>query len=415
MKSIRVLAAIVVFAIVAAGSLATSHSTSGFLITALGSSLLLDKLFLRAIPWRLVRSWRREASWRAFWLLFGAGGFYLARFGSIPVPEALYLGMMVSLTVSLVESIARLLPPSFSGSVGSISLRLNLPRLFQIGCLVFFALSFPYWHTLHPMHTVPKRAPDAMGFAFEDLTLRTEDGVDLSAWLIPVEQAEASVIFCHGHGRNKGHVAGLLATLHEARCNVLTFDFRGHGDSPGHTVNFGGKDIDDLCLMVRYLENRYPDKPIVLAGISYGAAISLEALNRLPHVKGLWSEGAFGWLNHAVRRRLDCVPAVVLKPLVRMYYVLGKLDCGLWVPGVNPVQCLEGVRVPILFCHGELDELAPFGDALALYDRYQGPKWNYWIAGGSHYDLRQRHREEYLARFRRFLQDCLGRNALAGI
>ena len=78
---------------------------------------------------------------------------------------------------------------------------------------------------------------------------------------------------------------------------------------------------------------------------------------------------------------------MLLKPLVRMYYVLGKLDSGLWVPEVNPVHCLDGVRVPILFCHGEQDELAPFSDALALYDRYQGPKSCYWVAGGSHYDL----------------------------
>ena len=108
----------------------------------------------------------------------------------------------------------------------------------------------------------------------------------------------------------------------------------------------------------------FRDKPVLLVGVSYGAAISLEALQRLPEVQGVWSEGSFGWLSHAVRRRLDCVPAVLLKPLVRMYYVLGKLDSGLWVPEVNPVHCLDGVRVPILFCHGEQDELAPFSDAL---------------------------------------------------
>jgi uncharacterized protein len=395
------------FCAVALGALTFSHSASGFLVLAVGGGLLLDKLVFRTLPWPRPASLLRELALRTAVVLLGGAAFYCTRFGLVPVSEALYLGVMTSLTVSGVESFSCLLPAEFRKQIGTGSVRLNPPRIFQLTCLLFFALTFPYWHTLHPMHTVPKRGPDAMGFAYEDLALQTEDGVSLSAWLVPVEQAEANVIFCHGHGRNKGHVAGLLATLHEAHCNVLAFDFRGHGDSPGHTVNFGGKDVDDLCLMVHYLEARFPGKPIVLAGISYGAAVSLEALERLPQVKGLWSEGAFGWLNHAVRRRLNCVPAFVLKPVVRMYYLLGKLDCNLWVPDINPVDCLAGVHVPILFCHGEQDELAPFGDALALYNRYRGPKWNYWIDGGSHYNLRQRHREEYLARFRRFLQDCL--------
>ena len=123
----------------------------------------------------------------------------------------------------------------------------------------------------------------------------SSDGTDLSAWLIPAEQSKANVVFCHGHGRNKGHVAGFLTTLHEAGCNVLAFDFRGHGDSPGHTASFGSKDVDDLQDAVAYLQARFPDKPVLLVGVSYGAAISLEALQRLPEVQGVWSEGLL-WL-----------------------------------------------------------------------------------------------------------------------
>ncbi|CAN5451520.1 hypothetical protein BH10PLA2_BH10PLA2_03820 [soil metagenome] len=385
-----------------------AESTSGFVIIAFGSVCLIDKLTFRVLSWRCQRTWIRECCLHVTWFVLGTASFYYARFGLIPLPEAMFLGLMAALTIGCATSVADLLPNWSLRRQGRGGRLFRLPALFQLACLLFFAVSFPYWHTIHPMHTVPKRGPDAMGFAYEPLSLPTTDGLCLSAWLIPAKDAQASVLFCHGHGRNKGHVAGLLTTLHQSRCNVLAFDFRGHGDSPGHTVNFGGKDIDDLCLAVRYLEARFPNKPVVLVGISYGAAMGLKALGRLPEVKGLWSEGAFGWLTHAVRRRLSCVPAPILKPLVHLYYVLGELDCGLWVPDVNPIDCLDEVHVPILFCHGELDELAPFSDALALYDRYQGPKWNYWITGGSHYNLRQRHRDEYLTRFRKFLSDCIG-------
>ena len=192
-------------------------------------------------------------------------------------------------------------------------------------------------------------------------------------------------------------MAGFLTTLHEAGCNVLAFDFRGHGDSPGHTASFGSKDVDDLQDAVAYLQARFPDKPVLLVGVSYGAAISLEALQRLPEVQGVWSEGSFRWLSHAVRRRLDCVPAVLLKPLVRMYYVLGKLDSGLWVPEVNPVHCLDGVRVPSSSAtanktnsHRSATRL-PFMIATKARNRAIGLR-------AAHVDLRQRHRDEYLAR-----------------
>ena len=408
MASLRFIFALILYAGIGSAAFCSSHSTSGFIVVGLGSIFLVDKLVFQLLPWRTKRSWQREILIRAVYFGLGAIAFFCARFGIVPWTEAAFLGVMTSLTISLVESLAALPPIARVKQDSGVAWLQKLPLAFRIACVAFFAISFPYWHTLHPMHTVPKRGPDALGFAYEDVWLRTRDGIELSAWLVPAENSRANVIFCHGHGRNKGHVAGFLTTLHDAGCNVLAFDFRGHGDSPGHTANFGEKDVDDLRDAVAYLEHRFPRKPVLLVGVSYGAAVSLESLLYLPEVKGVWSEGSFGWLSHAVRRRLNCVPTAILKPLVRMYYVMGQLDCGLWVPHVNPIHCLAGVQVPILFCHGENDELAPFDDALALFERYDGPKSSYWIPGGSHYSLRQRHREEYLSRFREFLDDCIG-------
>lgn len=38
---------------------------------------------------------------------------------------------------------------------------------------------------------------------------------------------------------------------------------------------------------------------------------------------------------------------------------------------------------------------------------YAGPKWHWWVEGASHYNVRQRDREEYLRRLRGFLGECL--------
>jgi hypothetical protein len=127
----------------------------------------------------------------------------------------------------------------------------------------------------------------------------------------------------------------------------------------------------------------------------------------LSHVRGVWTEGAFARLSDAVEYKFALLPGFLREPLVRSYYVLGWLDCGLWGPAVNPVDCLRALHVPIYFCHGMRDELVPFAEGQMLYESYAGPKECWWVEGASHYNVRQRHAEEYVRRLRGFLKRCL--------
>src|SRR5207244_11949273 len=138
---------------------------------------------------------------------------------------------------------------------------------------------------LHPLRMVPPRTPTAFGLAFEDVHFTTADGIRLGGWLVACPQARGNVIFCHGWGRNRGHVAGLLPTLHGLGLNVLAFDFRGHGDSEGHTSTFGHREVRDLAAAVAYVRGRFPGRPLFLVGISLGAAVSLQALPQLGDVR----------------------------------------------------------------------------------------------------------------------------------
>src|SRR5262249_282114 len=57
--------------------------------------------------------------------------------------------------------------------------------------------------------------------------------------------------------------------------------------------------------------------------------------------------------------------------------------------------------------HGQFDELVPFADGQALYAAYAGPKWHWWVKNATHYNVRQRHHQEYLQRLRAFVEGCL--------
>jgi alpha-beta hydrolase superfamily lysophospholipase len=199
----------------------------------------------------------------------------------------------------------------------------------------------------------------------------------------------------------------LLPTLHELDCNVLAFDFRGHGESPGHTETFGSLEVEDLRAAQAYLTRRCPNKPLFLVGISYGAAVALQALPQMLDVQGVWVEGCFSRLGAVAEQRFSWVPTGLLHGLAPLYYELAWLDCGVWGPAINPIDHLKGLQVPICFCHGTADDLVPFAQAQALFDAYTGPKWHYWVEGATHYNVRQKDNDRYLQRLQDFLEDRL--------
>src|ERR1051326_3511643 len=187
---------------------------------------------------------------------------------------------------------------------------------------------------LHLPRTVPKRTPAALGLAYEDVQFETADGLALGGWLVPHAEARGSVIFCHCHGRNRGHVVGFLPELHDMGLNVLAFDFRGHGESPGHTETFGVREVQDVVAADAYLRRRYPNQPIFLVGVSYGAAVALQALPQLPDVRALWCESSFGRLSTVVEREFATAPSWLRHGLVSTYTYLAWLDCGIWGPDI---------------------------------------------------------------------------------
>jgi fermentation-respiration switch protein FrsA (DUF1100 family) len=364
-----------------------SHSLGGFLLTGVGSALLLDRYFLRLLPWTGPVGWVKGFAVRAGYLAAGAAGVYFSRPGVIPIREALLLGACLSLAAFLLEL--------FAGWTGR-----RLLALAAAACLIPLA-------ALHLPHTVPKRTPAALNLPFEEVRLRATDGVELAGWLVPHARARGNVIFCHGHGRNRGHVAGLLPTLHGLGLNVLAFDFRGHGCSPGHAITFGHREVRDLLGAAAYLRRRCPGRPLFLIGVSFGAAVILQALPQLPEVAGVWSEGCFARFRSVVENKFRPVPAWLRGGVVSAYDALAWLDCGFRSVDICPIDGLVGSSVPIYFCHARGDRLVPFREGQALYDAYGGPKWHWWVADAGHYNVRQRHRGEYLRRLRDFVEECL--------
>ena len=107
--------------------------------------------------------------------------------------------------------------------------------------------------------------------------------------------ASYSAVVCHPHPLHGGTMHNKVV-YHAAKAlssfgfPVLRFNFRGTGLSEG-THEEGRGEVDDVISAVDFLWNEYPQRPILFAGFSFGAATGLRACCPDPRIAGLISLG----------------------------------------------------------------------------------------------------------------------------
>ena len=113
----------------------------------------------------------------------------------------------------------------------------------------------------------------------ETLTFASTDGLELEAALDRPDDVRAVLVFCHPHPKMGGTMNAplLLAVrdeLVEAGWGVLRFNFRGIGTSEGETST-GIAEVADASGAVAEARRRFPQKPVAIAGWSFGGAVAL--------------------------------------------------------------------------------------------------------------------------------------------
>ncbi len=113
----------------------------------------------------------------------------------------------------------------------------------------------------------------------ESLELHTSDGHQLVAELRSPAEPVAAVAICHPHPLYGGNmynnvVGALFDHLSDRGAACLRFNFRGSGGSQG-SHDEGGAERLDVVAALDALSDRFPGLPLILAGYSFGADVSL--------------------------------------------------------------------------------------------------------------------------------------------
>ncbi len=192
--------------------------------------------------------------------------------------------------------------------------------------------------------------PLQIPFAFEDVDFYTDDGVRLHGWLIPHENPEAHVLYCHGNAGNLTHrISAVEKFRQELKATVFIFDYRGFGRSEG-TPTQRGLYHDAYAARDKFFELcKLKPEELLLFGRSIGAALALDlGIDRTP--KGLVLESAFTSLSQLPSFRIPLIP---LHWLIRSRF--------------ETVEKIKQYHGPLIINHCDRSGMVPIEHAQRLY------------------------------------------------
>ncbi|PSS15486.1 Protein bem46 like [Actinidia chinensis var. chinensis] len=239
--------------------------------------------------------------------------------------------------------------------------------------------------------------PARLRLIYEDVWLRSSDGVRLHAWFIKLlpDCKGPTILFFQENAGNIAHRLEMVRImLQRLQCNVFMLSYRGYGDSDGYPSQHGITWDAQAALDHLVQRTDIDTSRIIVFGRSLGGAVgALLTKNNPEKISALILENTFTSI-------LDM--AGVLLPFLKWFIggtgngpkVLNFLVRSPW----STIDVVGQIQQPILFLSGLQDEMVPPSHMQMLYAKAAahnrrctfvefptGMHMDTWLAGGDRY------------------------------
>jgi len=222
--------------------------------------------------------------------------------------------------------------------------------------------------------------------AAEEVSVATADGERLVAWVVPPRAGKPVLLYFHGNAGNLGRAGRIerFRGLTEDGTGLVAVSYRGYGGSTGMPSEEGL--LQDARAAYGAAAARFGAGKLIGYGESLGTGVMLKLAAEVPF-QAIVLEAPYRSTLSVAQGLYPYLPlSLVMKDQFRSDEIIDR------------------VRAPLLFLHGERDQVIPFAQGLQLYDLASAPKRFLRFPAGRHSDLP---RYGSIGEIRRFLADAV--------
>lgn len=223
-------------------------------------------------------------------------------------------------------------------------------------------------------HSPPyvEKLPAIEGMTFTEYRLATRDQQTIGSWYVEGPVGSPVVLLVHGHHADRSANLSRAKLFHELGCGCMLITMRAHGDSTGDLDDFGYGGRLDVIAAIEFLKKQAPGRPILLVGVSAGAAAVCFAAGEPDiEIAGVVMEQPYLDMHTAVKHRTDLfLPSALSYVAYTGLLMMGKVVLPHYdeISPFNAVMRIP-VKVPIWILAGMKDTRAYPEEAKAIFDR----------------------------------------------
>lgn len=203
---------------------------------------------------------------------------------------------------------------------------------------------------------------------FQELPVKTEDGLDLKGWYAPATSQPLTLVFFHGNGDGLRTSSLITPPYLATGYGVLLAEYRGYSGMPGSPTE-DGLYADARAYLKALIASGVKEENIVLFGHSLGTGVATQMATEF-HVRGVILLAPYMSIAKMAQVRFPIFPSE--------YMTKDRFESFKKIPNVH---------VPILMANGGRDAVIPPSQGRQLFALANEPKQFLFVPDGGHNDM----------------------------
>ncbi len=226
--------------------------------------------------------------------------------------------------------------------------------------------------------------PADVGLKYKDVFFEVDregaSPLKLNAWFLDSKKINAKcLLFLHGNAANIQNHLQTVYWMPKHGIDVFSFDYRGYGRSEGEPSYSGLRADAHAALRFLVESNLCDSKKFIVLGQSLGGAIAIELVATSDYrdqIQALVVDSAFSSYRLIAREKANQILALKMFQSPLSWLFSDRYSPDRFVAKMP--------KIPLIFIHGDRDEVVPIHHGEALFRAATQPKDFWTIRNGVH-------------------------------